>query len=121
MDWLKDYFVANFILIFLSLVMLIIAIQRFRQHRKISLCTIIVVGIAVILSIASRVQETLRLHGSLYGTLTMGIVGYSLRPCCIFLLILMSEKFIQMLNQKIYNLKIKCRNSMTLSEEKRKR
>ena len=35
--------------------------------------------------------------------------------------ILMSEKFIQMLNQKIYNLKIKCRNSMTLSEEKRKR
>ena len=94
MDWLKDYFVANFILIFLSLVMLIIAIQRFRQHRKISLCTIIVVGIAVVLSIASRVQETLRLHGSLYGTLTMGIVGYSLRPCCIFLLILMSEKFI---------------------------
>ena len=35
--------------------------------------------------------------------------------------ILMSEKFIQLLNQKIYNLKIKCRNSMTLSEEKKKR
>ena len=33
----------------------------------------------------------------------------------------MSEKFIQLLNQKIYNLKIKCRNSMTLSEDKKKR
>ncbi len=94
MDWLKDYFVSNFILIFLSLVMLIIAIQRFRQHTKISLCTIIVVAIALTLSITIRVQEFFRVSGSLYGTLTMGILGYVSRPCCVYLLILMSEKFI---------------------------
>ena len=94
MDWLKDYFVSNFILLFMSLVMLIIAIQRFRQHTKISICTIIVVAIAITLSITSRIQEACRVSNNLYGTLTMGILGYALRPCCVYLLIIMSQKFI---------------------------
>ena len=93
MEWLKDYFASNFVLIFLSLVMLVIAIQRFRQHKRISLCTIAVITIAVLLSIASRAQEAFRVSGSLYGTLTMGIVGYVLRPLCVLLLILMSQNF----------------------------
>ena len=94
MDVIKDYFIQNFILICLSLVMIIIAIQRFRQHSKISLCTIIVVGIALLLSISNRLQEVSRLAGHRYLTLTFGIIGYALRPCCVGLLILMSENFI---------------------------
>ena len=35
--------------------------------------------------------------------------------------IMISEKFLLNLNQRIYNLKIKCRLSMTLSEEKKNR
>ena len=92
MDWLANYFIDNFILLVLSVIMVIIAIQRYKQHPKISVCTISIIFIAIILSITNRVQEYGRVAGYPYLALTMGILGYTLRPVCIFLVIVMDEK-----------------------------
>lgn len=94
MNWFEAYFIENFTLVCLCLVLLIISIQRFHQHPTISLCTVGIVLIALTLSIVVRVQEAARASNNLYLTLTMGILGYVLRPCCIFLLILMNNRLI---------------------------
>ena len=94
MDWLANYFIDNFILLVLSVIMVIIAIQRYKQHPKISVCTISIIFIAIILSITNRVQEYGRVAGYPYLALTMGILGYTLRPVCIFLVIVMDEKIV---------------------------
>lgn len=94
MEWLRDYFVTNFVLLCLSLVMVVIANQRFRQHPKISVLSILIVFVAIILSISSRVEDFGTEHGYIVLAKSMGIIGYTLRPACVLLLILMSERFI---------------------------
>lgn len=90
----NNYFLDNFILVCVSLVLIIISIQRFRQNTKISVCTICTTAIAIALSFIVDIQEFARNHNNLYLALTCGILGYVLRPLCIYILILMSEKFI---------------------------
>ena len=74
--------------------MVVIANQRFRQHPKISVLSILIVFVAVILSIASRVEDFGMNNGYIILAKSMSIIGYVLRPACVLLLILMSEKFI---------------------------
>ena len=87
MEWLQLYFSTNFILILISIVMYVIAIQKYKQHRRVSICTIVIISILLILSLANSLQEVTKARELNTLTLTLAITGYALRPVCIYLFI----------------------------------
>lgn len=94
MNWVGQFFVENFILICVSIVMYVIAIQRFKQHTKISLYTICIITSALLLAVSVHLQLYAKATGNITLAVICSIFGYSLRPMCIHFLILMSEHFI---------------------------
>ena len=94
MDWVGQFFIENFILICVSIVMCVIAIQRFKQHAKISLFTICIITSALLLAVCVHLQLYAKTAGNIPLAVACSIFGYSIRPVCIYFLILMSEHFI---------------------------
>lgn len=94
MNWVSSYFIENFILICICLIMYVIAIQRFRQHPRISLYTICIISTALLLSIFVHVQLYAKATSNILLAVICSIFGYSLRPVCIYFLILMNERII---------------------------
>ena len=94
MNWVSDFFISNFVLICISIIMYVIAIQRFKQHTKISVYTICLVSSALILAIADSIQDYARIAVLNNLAIFCGILGYTIRPLCIYFMILMSEKII---------------------------
>ena len=102
MDLNSTYFgrfiVDNFALILICLVMLIIAIQRFKQHQRISVYTFLLIGSVLLLAITNDVEEyckeayTRSHEGLYYLALTCGFLGYSLRPACLYFMIMMGGR-----------------------------
>ena len=93
MQLVGNYFIQNFILLCICLVMYVIAIQRFRQHSRISLYTILLISSALILSVVVALEDyAVDIKGNLYLALACGVFGYSLRPCCVYFLIMMSGR-----------------------------
>ena len=90
MELFKQYIVTNFVLICISVVLLIYAIQRFNQHKKISVYSILIVALVLVLSVVDFLQEYLKATGSYAGTFVCSLFGYSFRPLCIYLFILMT-------------------------------
>ena len=74
--------------------MYVIAIQRFRQHKKISSYTICLITSALLLAVMGYVQLYAKAHNNITLAVICGIFGYSLRPFCLYFMILMSERFI---------------------------
>ena len=94
MNWVSDFFISNFVLICISIIMYVIAIQRFKQHTKISVYTICLISSALILAIADSVQDYAKIAVLNNLAIFCGILGYTIRPLCIYFMILMSEKII---------------------------
>ena len=93
MDWYKEFFIRNFILICVALVMIINAIQRYKQHPRTSVYFILITGCTLTLAVTSAVELNAKLVGNSYLALTAAIFGYALRPTCIYLFILLSKIF----------------------------
>ena len=94
MDWVGQFFIENFILICVCIVMYVIAIQRFKQHTKISLYTICIITCALLLAVSVHVEIYAKATGNIPLAMVCSIFGYAIRPLCIYFLILMSEHFI---------------------------
>ena len=92
MNWFQSYIIQNFVLICVCVVLLIYAIQRHSQHKRISFYSILIVSLALVMSVADFLQEYFKATGSLAGTFICSLFGYSFRPVYIFLFILMSSK-----------------------------
>lgn len=92
MNWLQNYIVQNFVLVCVCSVLLIYAIQRYKQHKRISFYSILIVSLALVMSVVDLLQEYCKASGYLEGTFVCSLFGYSFRPVYVFLFILMSSK-----------------------------
>ena len=98
--YIGRFFVDNFALLLISVVTIIIAIQHFKQHRRISTYTIFTITSALLLAIGSDIEFYAKStyttgHEELYYlALVCATICYILRPACICFMILMSGHFI---------------------------
>ncbi len=92
MEWFEQFIIQNFVLVCIGAVLLIYTIQRYKEHPKISFYTILIVSMAMILSVVDFLQDYFKTVGAYEGTFICSLFGYSLRPLCIYLFILMSVK-----------------------------
>ncbi len=92
MELFKEYITINFILILVAVVMYIYAIQKFHQHPRISTYSILIVSFALTLSVVEFLQDYFKIQGILSGTYVCAISGYTLRPICVYLFILMTYR-----------------------------
>ena len=90
MEWLSHFIVTNFILICVSAIMIAFTIQRFRQHPKISIYIFLIISFALLLAVSNALQEYCKQMGSVAGAFIFSTIGYTLRPACIYLFILMT-------------------------------
>ena len=90
MDWLSSYFLRNFILLCMGAILLVNAIQHFKENRRQSLFLILITGSAVILGVSQTVMEACKAYGNMFGTIFCSYVGYSLRPVIVYFFILMA-------------------------------
>ncbi len=90
MEWFESFIVTNFVLLCIALVMLINSIQRYKQHPEISKYSIWIICCTIVLAISVTIEEYLKTVGNANLTLVFAIIGYTLRPVCIYLFILLS-------------------------------
>lgn len=91
---IMTYIYKNFILVCLAIVLYVNSILRYKQHRRISQCVIAITTIALYLSIGNALQDYTKSIGNVAGTTILSYIGYTVRPVCLVLLIVMSGQFI---------------------------
>ena len=91
MDYLKEFIVHNFVLFCLALVMVFNAIMHYSQNKRISICTLCITGISLVLAGSFTLQNYAKAHNLYYLAMTLSILGYALRPVCVYLFIRMNR------------------------------
>ena len=89
MDYLKFYIVTNFIFLYVALVLIVVTIQRYKQHPKLSAYLIAIIALDFILTIITLLQLISSDIASVELATVVAMLGYSLRPVCIYLFIFM--------------------------------
>ena len=90
MEWVKSFFVDNFILLCIGIIMLLNSFQRIRQHRRISIYTILIISCTLFLAVARTVENYCRNIPDPTWSLFFSIMGYLFRPVCLYLFILLA-------------------------------
>ena len=70
--------------------MIAYSIQRYKQHPRISIYISLIVSFALILAFCNSLQEHFKSISSIPGAFICSTIGYTLRPACIYLFILMT-------------------------------
>lgn len=83
--------IQNFVLVCTSLVLITMAIQRFKQSPRISLFTILVVSCAVSLLVFDLIERTAKIKGIMLLATICAVYGYVSRPACLFFMIMMTK------------------------------
>ena len=89
---MKEFFIHNFVLLCMAIVMIVNAVMHYSQNKRISLCSILITACCIILAISVSVEDYGKPRSLYYLTLTFAIIGYIVRPLCIYLFILMNKK-----------------------------
>ena len=92
MTMLKDFLISNFVLLCLIVVMVFYALSQYKQNKRISLCSIIISACCLILAISIFAQYYFKDTHNYYGTLICSIIGYTIRPACLYFFIIMNNK-----------------------------
>lgn len=91
MEVLTEFFIRYFALICLSIVMIVNAIMHFSINRRVSICSILITVSCLLLAVSFVVQMYAKPRGLYYTTMLLSIMGYALRPTCLYLFILMNK------------------------------
>ncbi len=90
MDLSNSYLVKYFFLLAIAVVMIVNSIFRFKQHSRTSIYVFVIIGAALLLSVA----KTLELYGKSVGNVGLttfcAFFGYVINPLCVYFFILMS-------------------------------
>lgn len=92
MEIVGQFFIKNFVLICLCIVMVFNAILHYSTSRRIALCTIGITVCCLLLAISAAAQEQAKQTGQYYVALTLAIFGYVVRPSCLYFFVLMNKK-----------------------------
>ena len=91
MEIFKAFIIENFLLFCISFVMLVNSFQRFKEHPKFSLYTILIISFANFLALSTLIQDFAQyVWVSIPLTTICAVIGYIVRPISIFPFILMS-------------------------------
>ena len=89
MSYVFDFIVRYFILLCAASVLYVISIQRFKSHKKMSICMILIVSVTLFLSVANIIEDYSKDHClTVLATITSWI-GYIIRPSLVFLFIIL--------------------------------
>lgn len=91
MNYFGDFFIKNFVLLCLSIVMIFNAIFHYRSDKRVSVFSSLITVCCFLLAAASFAQNITKPEGFLYATLTLSIIGYIVRPLCLYFFILMNK------------------------------
>ena len=91
MEYFKIYIFTNFILLCISAIMLFIAVQNIKQHKRMSTCVISITAIVFVLSIVEVLQIYTKKIPSIPATMILSYLGYVLRPVCLVFFVIFSK------------------------------
>ena len=90
MDVFRLYFLPNFVLLFICLIIIAHGFYSLKKHPKISVYSILISLTTLILAIATVLETYSKEVVNPDATLVFAILGYALRPTCIYLFILLT-------------------------------
>ena len=99
MEFVRLFFVRYFIVLCVGVILVITSIQRYKQHKRTSICMLIITGLAFLLSIANIIEEYAKASANVPLATICAFLGYVLRPTCLYTFILMSDV---VLNKKTF-------------------
>ena len=91
MDWIKDFFFQNLILILIATTLLVSSFAHYKTHPKVSIYTSLIMICALSLAVFSTLENFYKSLLNPDLTLIFSVLGYALRPTCIFLFILLND------------------------------
>ena len=92
MEYVKHFIITYFILICISIIMTIIAIQTFKQKKRRSIFIIAILGLTLFISVIETLLIWTRDRLNPQGTTILAFLGYVTRPGLAVLFILLSNK-----------------------------
>ena len=90
MEWFKYFITQNFILVFVAIVMFTSSIVRYRKHPRVSIYTILIMICALALAVFQTLERYAKSIVDPNMTLVFSILGYTLRPTCVYLFYLLN-------------------------------
>ena len=92
MEWFQQFLINNFLLLCISLVLVGNAIVRFKQHSRISLYTILLMANTLLIAVIVLLTSYCKSQNYVLAATIFTVLGYSLRPICIFFIIMMTGR-----------------------------
>ena len=93
MAMVVDYFVTNFPLLCVAVVMVLVSWQNIKTRRKLSVCFLSIVAMTLVLSILVSLSAYFEQHNeTLFGATFSAALGYIIRPFCLFVFVLLIER-----------------------------
>lgn len=92
MEWVNYYFVQNFILLCIFVVVIVNLLQNFSVDKKTNMYSIIVMAITLLLSLSITIENYGKSVGNIPLTTIFSVFGYVARPVVVYLFIMMSYK-----------------------------
>ena len=89
MNYVFDFIVRYFILLCAASVLYVTSIQRFKSHKRISICVILIISFALFLSVANILEDFGKDTLNIPLTTFCSWIGYVTRPALVFLFIAM--------------------------------
>ena len=92
MEWFQQFLINNFLLLCISLVLVGNAIVRYKQHSRISLYTILLMANTLLIAVVVLLTNICKSYNYVLAATIFTVLGYSLRPICIFFIIMMTGR-----------------------------
>ena len=92
MEVFKQFIINNFLLFCIALVLIVNCVIRYKQHPRISLYTILLMSNTLLIAVVDLLNNIGEETGNIIGATVFSMLGYSLRPVCIFFIIMMTGK-----------------------------
>ena len=95
MNYVRDFFITNYILLCVSFVLIVTMIRKIKTQKRISIFLILIVSLTVLIAVLDTLKNYIQYEkADLFLTTFLAALLYVLRPCCILLFIfLCGQKF----------------------------
>ena len=92
MSIFHQFLINNFILFCVSLVLIVLSVVRFRHHPRVSTYTILLMSNTLLIAIIGLLLEYSKENNSVFWATFFSMLGYDLRPLCLFFIVMMTGK-----------------------------
>lgn len=90
MEWVRYFILQNFILLCTSVIVIVNTFQHYKQDKKVSLYSSLIIGVTLLIAIFITLEQYARSIVSVPLTTVFSVLGYVLRPALLYLFLLMS-------------------------------